>query len=673
MLLAANDMSLAENDGGGASPQPPPDAAAGIVRFVATPAATPLGQDTTLEWALVKPAGAALTCVIRYDEPGAADETIPDCPAAWHVQHRYIAVGKHAPTLTLLSNDGQREQIQTSLEIFEGLRIEVVSPTVDQVFGTDAEVKVQARLLASRPFASATATVGATSATLIADADMLYAGSVSLSPNQASLDLVVRAQTTAGETAESTVHIYQTLHAPKLIIHAPLLETVARPTLDLDLACVGDVPGCDLTVYIDPVADNSTGTMIASGSGQIKTTVDLGQWTGLGAFLLFKTSNGHGGVIEVWRHIFVENSSWYKELRALPEGILDADLTATPWRFVRSDLSFGEAATEPALQSIQIGKPYPIALHVDGQATDTRIFDGMIGDGLGHSYSDWVRLAPGAVLYASYDQLSGQSLLTRWAGSASPSYPVSALGATFAGDYLAFADGHRLETVRLSTGAVTVLADSGDEIAVSQDGVVAYASFAPKLPEPNCNVGPANAKLYLSNKLIASDSTTPSYYTKLQTDGQLVAYAKRTYVVKADGSCGVSQQIAIHDGTNETLIGPSVTPPDIAVSGSEIIKVNHGWVAFVLPDSYGVLAELWRRSPSGVVERLAKTSAELQLEGLGDDGSVIYRVDWIPANERSYVSPSGRTTWIGHGLGRAFFSQGNWYILIGRSLFQLSL
>jgi hypothetical protein len=70
---------------------------------------------------------------------------------------------------------------------------------------------------------------------------------------------------------------------------------------------------------------------------------------------------------------------------------------------------------------------------------------------------------------------------------------------------------------------------------------------------------------------------------------------------------------------------------------------------------------------SGTLERIVKTSSDLWLEGLGDDGSMMYMVDWVTANQRSFVGPSGRTTLVGHGLGRAFFYQGKWYVLIGRS------
>jgi hypothetical protein len=601
---------------------------------------------------------------VHYDEPGASDETIPDCPVAWHVQHRYTVVGNHQPSLTLLGPGATHDQKQIAVEVFEGLRLQVLSPSPDQTFDLFAEVKASA--IASRPIASVTASVGTTTQSLAGN-NGSYTGTLKLPPNQTSMDLVVRAQTTAGETAESTVHIYQAQHPPTLTIHAPLPATVARPTLDLDLACGGDTPTCNITVEFGPFGSLGKEIQLVSGGAQVQTTVDLGQWDGLEGSITMTASNAHGSTI-VTRDIVVEGSRWYKELQALPEAILDADLSTMPWRFVRVDQAFGDTATDWAPQHIDPTKPFPVALHVDGQP-DTRIFDGMIHDGFEHSYSDWVRLVPGAVLYQTMDQ-NGIGRLTRWAGKADAAYPVPAEAVSLSGDYLAFsffngAQVH-LESVRNSTGVVTVLPDGDDEIGISSDGVVARASISPNPPSAGCGTGTLNSKLFLGDKLLASEPN--SYYSNLQTDGKTVVYWKRSYVGM---SCNETLQVAMNDGSSETLLGPTAPAANRSTNGGELIKMNNGWIAFVLPDQSSQYTELWRRSPTGTLERIVKTSSDLWLEGLGDDGSMMYMVDWFRANQRSFVGPSGRTTLVGHGLGRAFFYQGKWYILIGRSLFQM--
>jgi hypothetical protein len=65
------------------------DLSPSIVSFTATPAPTPFGQETTLEWQIVKPVGVALACRIHLDDDTSPDDVvIPDCPPDSVVVHR---------------------------------------------------------------------------------------------------------------------------------------------------------------------------------------------------------------------------------------------------------------------------------------------------------------------------------------------------------------------------------------------------------------------------------------------------------------------------------------------------------------------------------------------------------------------------------------------------------
>jgi hypothetical protein len=47
-------------------------------------------------------------------------------------------------------------------------------------------------------------------------------------------------------------------------------------------------------------------------------------------------------------------------------------------------------------------------------------------------------------------------------------------------------------------------------------------------------------------------------------------------------------------------------------------------------------------------------------------------VDYSTPSERMYVDASSASVVVGHALGRAFYSGGSWYDLIGRTLLKIA-
>jgi len=143
--------------------------------------------------------------------------------------------------------------------------------------------------------------------------------------------------------------------------------------------------------------------------------------------------------------------------------------------------------------------------------------------------------------------------------------------------------------------------------------------------------------------------TTDNQSIYPSTDGINVVYSKR------------NGGVFLYDGVSEIELSPIVLSPG-ETSGSQL---NGGWVAFTQPDFAGQL-QVWRRSPSGAMSQVTFFGDSSTVAAVAPNGDVAYVHDG-----RLYLSQQGFPP-IGicsTSVGGSLWWEGNWYIVIGRSLF----
>ncbi len=228
--------------------------------------------------------------------------------------------------------------------------------------------------------------------------------------------------------------------------------------------------------------------------------------------------------------------------------------------------------------------------------------------------------------------------------------PNSASFLKTAGDYAIWSQGTTLWKRNLNTQQnVTMNTGAGNwQNDVGENGVVAYWSSSPNY-EIIRNVNGIETTL-------ASDVNYWNTYVK--TDGSNFIYRKHD-------ACCSNQEYALyfHDGTNETqLTAFSLNEP----SYSRDYFINNGWVAYTDEGNLGQ-KHVWSQSPG--LARVQRTSfaTSSYIEHLAPNGEMM-----IINNSKRYLSKIDATiTEIGSMNGKAKYINGNWYLSLGNSLYQI--
>ncbi|HEX9937613.1 MAG TPA: Ig-like domain-containing protein, partial [Longimicrobium sp.] len=128
----------------------------------------------------------------------------------------------------------------------------------------------------------------------------------------------------------------------------------------------------------------------------------------------------------------------------------------------------------------------------------------------------------------------------------------------------------------------------------------------------------------------------------------------------------------LHAGGHEFLMPPVnyITPGTPIVSRGAHYDARGGWVAFVrFLDITGTRAPVYRRSPAGDLQRLSAEDTRGQVDALGADGSVVFRV-----GSRRFVSGGGTMFDVGAvALGeRVVWRGGRFYLLADGNVYELA-
>jgi len=473
-----------------------------------------------------------------------------------------------------------------------------------------------------------------------------WAGTLSLSGlARGQKTLTVTASDIFGGTGQATVFfVFDT--PPVLTITEPLDFTVARPTLHVNVGCTDDDPaGCaSLTIVAN---DNGTMTQLAAGTSTIDQTISLSSFEGRVVTLLIKARDSAGQMIQQARTIYVDSSPRLSEIGSVGGAILD--VTSESILFI--DTSNG-------------GAVLTIRSRTSGAEVQVPTIPGKTPQ---YGY-----LTPTGVIYAA---AQGEDSLTAgvydWRGSGAPialGLPNSTESLAVAGEYAIWA-GERGTTY---TGQVILFRrhlPSGTNVEVVDGGVGNWkngvATNGDVVFWTAGNASDYNISRYRNGTLSRLTNDTQLWNTYVITDGINVVYRKHT-------PCCANQTYAItmYGDSGEVTLAPARTQEP--VPGHDYAARN-GWIAFTQAGIGGELQVLVR-SPQGQNSQLSFFGSSSRIDvkagpsaegALSPDGEVVF----LHAGTRYLAGPSRAALPVNSALGSSLWLDGQWVVVIGRSLF----
>jgi hypothetical protein len=430
--------------------------------------------------------------------------------------------------------------------------------------------------------------------------------------------LAVQATDFLGNTSQAlTMFIHD--RKPILTVNAPLMGTVARPQLRLAVSCTDDDPaGCSLIVSVG-------GFMIATGRDHLDQGVSLADFEGSAPTLHIEAVDSAGQRSAVDVPVYVESSVRLHEVESVSGAIWDVDMERFLFLESRSDRG--------VLKIRQRG---------NGQ-------DSVVMDEAGR-YPRYGYLAPqGAIfLEQSGDVLTALVYDDRDGALTSLGFPNSTQSLVAKGDYAIWNNGGTLILRDLVAGQnTTVTAQAGNwknDVALSGDVVYWGDGY--------------NIYRYRSGTITPLTTDTVLWNVYPLTDGQGVVY------LKEDPCCGLQRYgLYLHDGTREVELAPLAARP--VPSPSEDYQINNGWVAFTRPGTGGQL-QVWTRSPSGQEAQVTFYGDSSRISALAPNGELMFL-----HNGRYLSRPGEPPIEINSSLGNPFWEEGQWWMTLGRTLFQV--
>lgn len=421
----------------------------------------------------------------------------------------------------------------------------------------------------------------------------------------------------------STSFVYD--QKPNLIITEPMNDTVAQSQLHIAVSCTDDDPaGCkSLSVAIGI----GSGTVIASGQTSIDQTVSLTTYDGTSVVLSFTATDSAGQVSTESRIVFIESSAKLVEVASVTGGIWDVQ----PDRILFLDISGG-------------GNILKIRDRSSG-------VDTVVMDETGEIPQYGFLTTKGAIFVEQSGSVS-TSRLYDWRDGVlvDLGYPNSSSSLKVKGDYAIWNEQPLLILRDLVSGSNTTIAtDTGNWMndVASNGDIVYWHGSSYQIYRYRGGV-----TLQLTN-----DSTLWNTYPL--TDGVNAIYRKHS-------PCCSNQtyEIAMYTASGEQILTPAMSQkprPDADY------QVNNGWTAFTSPGTDGVF-QIWLRSPASDLTQLSFFGTSSSIDALGSNGDIT----WIFGSRR-YLSTSGALTVdIGSSLGKSIYQGGQWYVIIGRSLFSIA-
>ncbi len=405
---------------------------------------------------------------------------------------------------------------------------------------------------------------------------------------------------------------------PELTVTAPLAGTVARPQLRLTVECADDdAGGCAVAVSVGAV-------VLATGHDHLDQIVSLAAFEGSAPTLHFEAvdSSGQKSVTDV--QVFVDSSVRLQAVATVPGEI---------WDVAADRLLFLESRSDRGVLKIH--------RRTDGQ-------ESVVMDEPGR-YPRYGYLTPkGAIfLEQSGDVLTALIYESRSGVLTNLGFPNSAQSLVARGNYAIWNSGGTLILRDLVAGEnMTVTSQAGNwknDVALSGDVVYWGDGY--------------NIYRYRSGATTQLTRDTALWNVYPLTDGEAVVYRKQ------DPCCGQQRYgLYLHDGSAEIELAPLALRPEPATYLD--YQIHQGWVAFTRLGTGGQL-QVWIRSPGGSETQVTYYGDSSRISALAPNGELMF------FHHRRYLHRSGEPpVEINSSLGDAFWQGGQWWVTLGRTLFQ---
>jgi hypothetical protein len=521
--------------------------------------------------------------------------------------------GGASPTVHATASDIGVSKMCPSVGVLQGSAIALGVTVVSryQMSGVTANVDGRSTALAFDPNSPVCGVIG--------NGFPLWVGTISLAGlPKGPITLSLSATDVLGNIA-TVSYVFMHDEPPTLTIAAPDDFYVARPTLRVAVSCLDDDPkGCtSLTV-------KAGGATLASAQGSIDQAVSLAAYDGQSLALTFQGTDSAGQTTTVSRRVFVESSSQLTEVAAVNGLILDVQ----PDRILFLNESTG-------------GNALTIHDRVSGG-------DVVIYDQAGHNLEDALLTPLGAMFLEDVNNPFLRSLHEWQGGALTDLGKASASLLVIKGPYALFTLPAGLTRRDVLAGVNTLVSTGAANVGydVASNGDVVYWTNG------------TNDQVFRFRGGLSTQLTTDAMQNiDPITDSVNVVYLK-------------NKQVTSYDTLGEHVL----TPGDFGGrSSGQDYQVANGWVAYT---KSGVASDrqVWSHSPTGDDAQVTHFGTSSSINALGPNGEIALINAFGGASRRYLALPDYSTIPrdISSDLGSAFFQNGNLFITIGRSLFQVN-
>jgi len=503
--------------------------------------------------------------------------------------------------------------------VVEKFSVTVITPAVNELVADDLNILATVR--SNLDIVSIGAELEGRSTPLIYDvAKAGFVGALSLtglSPGPHMLTVI--AEDIEGDIITRQVPVIFD-HPPTLSIVEPLPFSVARPDIHVEASCSDDAGDCQLEVWAIGPGLHPLWLKVATGTNVVSQTVDLSAFDGERVSLRFDANDSSNQLIhgEERKPIYVEGSARLETVADFPDELVDFDgeRALTRGREESGDDLSLHYLSSAAVEAVEV-PPNRLAVYSFLSST--------------------------GVIYQTQDK--DQSSLRRlydWNGGVLLDVGQQPDGLVVSGDFAIWSEGSNLWLRQVSTQTNVLMSSSAssDDHDVAENGVVVYRLNAGSIEKYDAGV----------QTTVVSD---PAFdYAAPLTDGNGVVYLK-------SGAPG--DAIAFHDGSNEIVLTNFRDKP----WGNQLLgQISGGWVAYTELGGLGQ-THVWTRDPVGQLLQRTFFGSNSFIDALASNGEVM-----ILNLSRRYLSDaSGQSADISSPWGTSVNIDGQWFLMIGRSLF----
>jgi hypothetical protein len=531
-------------------------------------------------------------------------------------------------TLTVVNSEGVSASASVSITV-DKFALNITAPEEGKL--VNDELRVAVSIESAWDIVSVVADVADQSQPLELS-DSLYVGVISLVQMESdTYTLTVSAEDVEGDVVSRSVSFVLD-RPPVLSITEPLPFSVVRPDMFVDVACTDDSGECSLTIDVEQ-------TQLASATSRLTSTINLQEYDGQILRVRFSARDQSNPPVYEEREIYVETSARLVAVGDYPGRIRSLDGERV---LVETEDDTGDKLS---IYNISSGLVDSVAVPVSKDVTEAS-------------------LTPIGVMYA-VDDGSGFKKIYAWRYGDTLS-ELSELGCPYgtgpmikvSGDYaiyrVALEGGELgLETeiwFRQFSSRTSAFVAERAGADVANNGVVVYSSAQSSTGN---GVVKYDFGVYTT---LAENTTSTMKHTSPLTDGQSFVYGK----VEIDVNFKMGA-LAYHDGTSEILL------TDYRQGGPGGYGISSGWVAYTELGGLGQ-AHVWTRDPTGSLTQRTIFGTSSTLDSLASNGELMF----TNSGRRFLSYPDSSYSEVGSTLGTSIQLSGDWYIVIGRSLFLVS-